>query len=256
MPMSLFQKIIDDGCENGFRQVTLHLWGEPLLDNLIFDRIAYVKEKGMSTTFTSNATLLTSDKIEAILESGLDVIRISIDGGTKESYASFREGGDFDKVCANIEQLIRMRGMRHSTKPFVHISTLVQPENPTISEELQHIYQIVDSYLLDFADSRRSKEFSFLRDFYSKVKGKRVYPCRSLWERIVVMSNGKVCLCCHMDYEGSVELGDLTKQTIKQIWDSKKFTEIRQLHLEGKAEKIELCRNCDILYRQYLDWWS
>ena len=47
MDMFLFKKIIDDAVENGFITLTFSLYNEPLLDNLIFERVRYAKEKGL-----------------------------------------------------------------------------------------------------------------------------------------------------------------------------------------------------------------
>lgn len=86
MPMSLFQKIVDDASENGFTVLNLSIYGKPLLDDLLFQRIAYAKGKGLKVGLTSNGTLLTSDKIQKILENGLDWIVFSVDSNTKEYY--------------------------------------------------------------------------------------------------------------------------------------------------------------------------
>jgi len=62
------------------------------------------------------------------------------------------------------------------------------------------------------------------------------------------MSNGRVPLCC-IDYDGEIVLGDFNVQDLKKIWDSDNFKKIRDLHLDFKADKINLCKKCLNCYR-------
>jgi hypothetical protein len=68
------------------------------------------------------------------------------------------------------------------------------------------------------------------------------------------MSNGKVTVCCQ-DYDGKLEVGDLTKQSIQEVWNSEEFQRIRTLHLSEKGDLIDFCRNCEGLYLGS-NWWA
>lgn len=255
MSMSLFQRIVDDVSKNGFTELNLSLYSEPLLDDLLFQRISYAKEKGLKVGFTSNGTLLTPDKIQGILESELDWIVFSVDSDKKKSYEHIRVGADFEETCANIKELIDCRREKNSAKPQIIIhSTIVTKDNLHASKLLAQILTGADHFTMALADSRREDDFCFTKKSFSKVHKGRLYPCPILWGAPTVMSNGKVVLCCK-DYDGSIELGDLNKQTIREIWNSDKLSRIKELHLRGEGCKIELCKNCDSLYRASLSWW-
>lgn len=255
MPMSLFQKIVDDAFESGFNEVNLTMYGEPLLDDLLFQRIAYVKKKMMKVGFTSNGVLLTPDKIQGILESGLDWIVFSIDSGTKSLYEHIRIGANFEDTCANIRELIRSRREKNINKPLIVIhSTVLTKDNLHASKLLASILPGVDHFTKTLVDSRRDKNFLFARRSFLKVRKARPYPCPALWGAPAVMSSGKVALCCK-DYNCSIELGDLNKQTIREILNFGELEKIRELHLRGEGDKIETCRSCDTLYRANLSWW-
>jgi molybdenum cofactor biosynthesis enzyme MoaA len=62
-------------------------------------------------------------------------------------------------------------------------------------------------------------------------------------KNMYVLWDGRVCLCC-MDYDGRVILGDLNKQTVKEVWDNSKW--IRDKQLEGKYDELELCKDCNL----------
>jgi len=108
MSMDLFKKIIDDVAQSNISQICLHLYSEPLLDTMLFERIKYVKSKGLWVEFASNGTILTQDKIDAIFDSGLDFINFSIDAATSGTYQKIR-GADLEKTKNNIIQLKRER---------------------------------------------------------------------------------------------------------------------------------------------------
>ena len=62
------------------RRAVLHGIGEPLLNNDLPQIIAYLKRREIEVLFNSNGTLLTPAWQEALVRSGLDEYRCSIDG--------------------------------------------------------------------------------------------------------------------------------------------------------------------------------
>jgi radical SAM protein with 4Fe4S-binding SPASM domain len=71
-------------------------------------------------------------------------------------------------------------------------------------------------------------------------------PCPYPFRQIVVRPNGKVSLCC-ADYLGKHEMGDLTKDSIMDVWFGEKFTKMRNV-LAGGRINIDMCKECDVLY--------
>jgi len=256
MSMELFKKIIDDAAADGFKEINLTLYCEPLLDDLLFERIAYAKGKGLKVGLTSNGTMLSAAKSQAILESGLDWVFFSIDGSTKETYENVRIGAKFAETCANILGLIKLRKQMNLTKPMIIIhTTILDNRNLAASKSLERTFLGADRFTMALADSRGNHNFLFTKKSFQKSRKGRLYPCPFLWAAPSVMSNGKVCLCCK-DYNGSIELGDLNYQTIRQVCNSEKPNKIKELHLKGEGDKVALCENCDSLYRSSLSWWA
>jgi MoaA/NifB/PqqE/SkfB family radical SAM enzyme len=58
-----------------------------------------------SVLFITNATRMTPAIVDAIIETGVTQVQISIDGSTKETYESIRRGAVFEKVIANVAHL-------------------------------------------------------------------------------------------------------------------------------------------------------
>jgi MoaA/NifB/PqqE/SkfB family radical SAM enzyme len=86
------------------RRVVLHGVGEPLLNHDLPAIISYLKRRTEPphVLFNSNAILLTPRMQEALLEAGLDELRISTDAAHAELYARIRGVDAFDQMVANV----------------------------------------------------------------------------------------------------------------------------------------------------------
>ena len=73
------------------KRVSLNVWGEPLLHKDIFKMVSIAKYAGAETVmFTTNGTLLTEARIKETIDSGLDILEISVDG-SKKAYQNIRQ---------------------------------------------------------------------------------------------------------------------------------------------------------------------
>lgn len=70
-------------------------------------------------------------------------------------------------------------------------------------------------------------------------------PCVLPFTQMVIRPDGKVSLCCNDAY-GNYTLGDVTKESLKDIWDGKRYANIRALLLQGR-KNLEICNGCDTL---------
>jgi radical SAM protein with 4Fe4S-binding SPASM domain len=68
------------------------------------------------------------------------------------------------------------------------------------------------------------------------------YPCRHFWLDVVINVEGKVLPCC-FDYDAKLVLGDLTKQTLSQIWNNNVLKRLRKMQSEGNFN-FPLCKDC------------
>ncbi len=64
-------------------------------------------------------------------------------------------------------------------------------------------------------------------------------------KRMTVNWEGKVVLCC-VDMESKVILGDLTKETISEVWQGTALRGLRDLALQRRKREMVLCRECDL----------
>lgn len=73
-----WKRVIDDLKDNGIKSVHF-TGGEPLLRNDLAELVSYASRNGFAVGMTTNGTLLTGDRLDALLTAGLRSIAVSID---------------------------------------------------------------------------------------------------------------------------------------------------------------------------------
>jgi MoaA/NifB/PqqE/SkfB family radical SAM enzyme len=102
-------------------RVVLHGIGEPLLNPEIFDIVVYLKTRVASVLFNSDAISLTPARARRLIESGLDEFRVSMDGATPATFRQLRGVDQFERVTANVRQLIAFQRELSQTTPRVSL---------------------------------------------------------------------------------------------------------------------------------------
>ena len=72
------------------RRVVLHGLGEPLMNRELPVIVTYLRARGVHVLFNTNALLLNESRGRALIDAGLNELRISIDGATAATYARIR----------------------------------------------------------------------------------------------------------------------------------------------------------------------
>ncbi len=76
-------------------------FGEPLSHPRLVDMVATVKALGCNVELITNATLLSMEMSRRLIDAGLDVIWISLDGARSESFADVRLGAALPQILEN-----------------------------------------------------------------------------------------------------------------------------------------------------------
>jgi MoaA/NifB/PqqE/SkfB family radical SAM enzyme len=115
LSLEAFQALVDQLPD--LRRAVLQGIGEPLLNRDLAAMIHYLKLRGVYVVFNTNATLLTRRRQVQLIDSGLDELRVSIDASTAETYRRVRGIPAFDRVVANVAEMVRMKREVGATSP-------------------------------------------------------------------------------------------------------------------------------------------
>jgi len=240
MSMDLYKKVIDESLKYGKRWgIGFVKDGDGLLHPELGKMIKYAKEKksALFTHLTTNAVALSERKSLEILESGLDDLRISLDAATPETYEKIKGVQCFELVEKNVNRFLEIKKELGAKKPFVRIKIIRMKETEKEIESFRRKWE-------SLADWIEVTSLYTWGDLNLDVSGDRIkrYPCAFLWYWPIVNWNGDVSMCCLDNGDGIV--GNVNENTIFEIWNSKEYKRIREMHLNNEFEKIPACRNC------------
>lgn len=126
--------------------VQLHGIGEPLHSPAFWRFLETLSTpEGAHIEVNSNMTVLTDDQIGKLLGSRLQLINVSLDAATPETYAKIR-GYDFNRVIGNLKRFISRRNAEGYAKPAVFLNMTLMREN---IEELGRFVELGHSLGVD-----------------------------------------------------------------------------------------------------------
>ncbi len=132
MSLQQFQHIFDQ-----IRPIKVALSGagEPFLNPDLLGIIRHAKAGGASVLTTTNFTLCAK-KVEELVDSGLDLIKISLDAAQPETYKKIRRADFFERITRDIEALQDVKRRKGSSTPFVRLQFVLQSDNLDEIEEM------------------------------------------------------------------------------------------------------------------------
>lgn len=104
-------------------------WGESLFNRKLPEMIAETKRHGIRLELHENFNHVSEETIERLVRSGLDVLSVSVDGLTQETYEKYRIGGNLARVLGNLDTLVRVRRAAGSATPKIVWQFLVFRHN-------------------------------------------------------------------------------------------------------------------------------
>jgi MoaA/NifB/PqqE/SkfB family radical SAM enzyme len=160
MSWELFTSLIDQ--YPNIARVVLHGIGEPMLVKDLAQRVAYLKARNIYVLFNTNGTLLTTANGRALIEAGLDELRVSLDAAESEVFQMVRGKDFFDKIVANVKNFTAMQ--RDLSAPKPRVSLWLTGLRETVDQlpnfvRLAHSIGVTEVYLqrLVFFDSPQSE---------------------------------------------------------------------------------------------------
>jgi MoaA/NifB/PqqE/SkfB family radical SAM enzyme len=106
--------------------------GEPLIHPKLIDWVKRVKSLGARVEIITNGLLLTEDRAFQFIRAGLDMLWVSLDGSSPESYADVRMGSSLPQVIENLKTMRRIRYKAtdiDNTKPALGIAFVAMKSN-------------------------------------------------------------------------------------------------------------------------------
>ena len=119
MDWGLFTRIVDQ--LPSLSRAVLHGVGEPMLVRALPRMVRYLKDRGVYVLFNTNGTLLSPRRAEALIATGLDELRVSLDAATPEAFLRVRGKPLFGRILANLRAFTALQRTLGATTPRVSL---------------------------------------------------------------------------------------------------------------------------------------
>jgi radical SAM protein with 4Fe4S-binding SPASM domain len=251
MDITLFRNILEE-LRPYLYNVSLYFQGEPMLHPQFFD---FLKHSGdLTTTVSTNGHFLTVGNSEKIVTSGLDRLIVSLDGMDQTVYSRYRKNGDLSRVITGIDNLLAARKKVHSSLEVevqflvnrFNEHQIVQAERFANEREIRLRFksmQVINEGSIEewMPEMKKFRRYKMKGSRYV-IKSSLPDRCRRLWFNPVVTWDGKVIPCC-FDKNADHVMGDLNKNSFREIWNGSEYQKFRSLILTGRSH-MDICRNC------------
>lgn len=258
MDFGLFKRITREMHEAGVEEIGVFYLGESFMNpRLLVDCIAYLKgEIGMPYVFlTSNASMAFPEAVEECMKAGLDSLKWSVNAADEPQFEKIMgvAGKLFRHALDNIKSAWKVRS-RGGYQTGLYASSIKYD-----GEQLVKMEQLLADRVRPYVDQHywlplySMGAFAIQREEelgYRPTAGnqgrlgalREPLPCWSAFTEGHVTAEGKLSACC-FDATANWTMGDLTRMSFMEAWNSQPFVKLRAAHLK-KDVRGTVCENC------------
>lgn len=252
----LFRKIASECArENDLLAFVPMSKNEPLLDRKLENRIHEFKTVAAPHQYVeivTNGSALTPSRYKKLVASGLDMISISLNATTEEMYQKVKQGLSWRQVMRNLDAISET----DTSKVNIFLRYIQQVDNAKGFLRFWWYWKKKGFNIVSFDINNRSgtvKNYEGLipnRKLLSKHLLKavgRLYHglCPQVFSVAHIMQDGDMPMCSN-DWHNREILGNVNANTIREIFNSPRMQEIRELMRRGRYDAIAPCRDCSI----------
>ena len=235
--------ILKQAYDLGTREVGFYATGEPFLVPELPEYIKKAKEIGYTYVYlTSNGSLATPEKIRAVIDSGLDSIKFSINAPERKLYEFIHGRDDFERVMEHLKYLNQYR--EESGKNYkIYITGILTRYTEDLKDEYFKVFegladQIVFKYVYNQGGYMPEIE-KYLRCKSDEAPRRK---CNLPFDAISVTWEGYLSIE-NADYENMLIVADLNKVSLKEGWYGEKMKEMRRKFMDDDLAGT-LCDGC------------
>jgi len=258
MTISLINKIIEQAevFPDKFKLVSFMGHGEPLANPNLIEMVKIIKQSDIAgrVDMITNGSLLTKNRSKQLISTGIDVIRISLQGISSKSYK--RVSGidiDFGEFLENLSYLYEIR---EQTQIFVKTMDVSLEKGE--QEKFYNIFSMISDRMFidrvkpvyDLVEyDETASDLSM--DRYGEMHDKRDV-CPQPFYMLSVWPDGTVSPCDAL-YKAS-PLGNIETDNLSRMWQSDTLRDFRIEQLRCARHTNRSCRRCcapdDVIHKE------
>ncbi|HWH71837.1 MAG TPA: SPASM domain-containing protein, partial [Candidatus Sulfotelmatobacter sp.] len=231
---------------------------EPLLDSKLEERIAAfrrIAQPHQTVELVTNGALLDADRLRRLADAGTDLVTISLNAATAETFAKTNGGLSYERLVRNLESF-RPEEMERVNLFVRYVRT---KDNPGGERAFRKRWKSRGFNVFAFEVNNRAGAVRNYRDLlraptlagrmrqlFRRWLSRRIFQvCPYVFSIANVMQNGDVVLCAN-DWHNREVLGNVRTQSLREIFNSPRLQEIRELMRQNRYDEIPSCRDCTL----------
>ncbi|HMM52290.1 MAG TPA: SPASM domain-containing protein [Burkholderiaceae bacterium] len=253
MDRALYSRLIREMRDAGVEELGVFYIGESFTCKWLPDAIREAKEVGFPYVFlTTNGSAATPQRVRECMDAGLDSLKFSL------NFDSAAQLAEVAKVSPTfwrkaIEHLKAARRVRDEGgyKCGLYASSIAfdGAQGERMRGVIDEIRPYVDEAywlpLYGMSGASAAAGWKPKPGNPGRLDNMREpLPCWAVFTEGHITHDGKLAACCFGDgLDGGLVMGDLTKQTFMQAWNSREFRALRAAHL-AKDVRGTACEHC------------
>jgi radical SAM protein with 4Fe4S-binding SPASM domain len=235
----------------------IHGIGEAPLNPLFPEMLAKVDFSTIcnSSTIVTNASLLKGKNAQAIINSNMDYIKISIYSVIQKRHEDITGSKiDINSIYENIAAFRKMRDESKTKKPYIYIKMIdtFTSENDVFLSMYNDIGDEVGIEQPFNWPGQNSIKAAYetagnaeiVRDHYKHSLSSEKEVCDLPFFKLQITNNGDINACCQDPLDHLI-MGNINNSSLYQIWNGYTFNKLRIDFLNRKMNLYEPCRHCE-----------
>lgn len=254
MSIELFAKVCNDYYKMGGGVIGIGaMQSDFLADPLLMKRIKILKlyKKKFYIYSTTPLISLKKYKDEEVKEilSTFSLLQISVEGLTQSDYMEMAGVDAFDIFQEQINRvynIIKNFRLKITIHLYFRTYNIQKMRRQQYYKKLTSMFKerVVRDSFFSWFGSIQQKDLPKGAILLHQDNRNKIDNCTNPYVSLAVMSDGRVVGCGCIDWNATVVVGNLRKQTIKEVWRGKKATSFRESFSNGKIPQI--CKECGL----------
>ena len=260
----------------------LYSWGEPLMHPKVAEIVSLVSSHNVLTDISTHFNLKNTAVLDAVLDAGLNHLKLSIDGATQEVYEQYRVRGRLDVVLENVRHVVAYKRAKRLRNLSIEWQFVVFDHNRHEIEAAREmaaklgvdVFRTMPGTVPDKTTAEGDRPQAdgitmppFLRRRYGderQTEGdqpqetakpqKHASGCPFLYDMIAMQVDGGLVPCCNL-YDKADDFADGPKADLGALWNGPTFVMARKLFRKDLVGELppdldHPCLACPVAHAQ------
>lgn len=222
--------------------IQLHGYGDPLLDQNMAEYVRLLHEKDFFSYFSCNPANINIDVTREMFENNLDYIKYSLESVSDTTHKKIRgnESNFSDSYKKILELLAIKKEFGYKTTIIITMLDLNRPDQMEDFRKLKSAFAGKDVYIYLKSEDQQW----YRKDYHGTASVHWSEICKHPWMSMTIKSNGEAAMCME-DFNNEIILGDVSKESLFDIWNGEKYQQFRWDHFNLNSN-IKCKGQCDM----------